>query len=320
MFRKLAPRAGVRVRLEPKYGSVGQIEFRDGRKRYFRGSQFDLNLLGSAVVAQDKDYTNYFLGRMGYPAAPGKAFYGGRWKRPGRDIRAAYRYAKKIGFPVFVKPNGMAQGHGVAKVFTKTEFERAVRSILRKDEIFLVQRPLEGRDYRLLVLDRKVVSAYERFPLSIVGDGRRSVKALLERKRREFLRKRHETIPPAHDFRIRGNLARRGLTLRAVIPKGERLFLLSNANLSTGGEAVDVTDRVHPAFRKIAVAVARDTGLRYCGVDVIVRGSISRPPGQYWILEVNAAPGIEYYASKGKTHAKRVEGVYLKILRLMKRP
>ena len=101
--------------------------------------------------------------------------------------------------------------------------------------------------------------------------------------------------------------------------KGQRVFLLDNANLSTGGDSVDVTETVHPTFKKLAIALTRDMGLRMCGVDLMVNGDISRKPvrGTYWILEINSAPGLDHYAKIGRAQEKIVEDLYLKVLRHM---
>jgi len=70
IFEKIAHQIGAVVVMEPKWNIVGQINFRNGRKRYFRYSSLDLNPLGSSEIAKDKDYANFFMERMGYPIVP----------------------------------------------------------------------------------------------------------------------------------------------------------------------------------------------------------------------------------------------------------
>ncbi|KKW44085.1 MAG: cyanophycin synthetase [Parcubacteria group bacterium GW2011_GWA2_56_21] len=101
--------------------------------------------------------------------------------------------------------------------------------------------------------------------------------------------------------------------------RGEQVFLLDNANLSSGGDAVDVTDDIHPAFKKLAVKLTKDMGLRLCGVDLMVAGAICDAPGRYWILEINAAPGLDHYVKTGKAQQKIVENLYLKVLKSLSR-
>ena len=320
IFRKIAPKIGATVVMEPEWNIVGQIIFKNGRKRYFRASTLDLNPVGASDIAKDKDYANFFMKRMGYPTVPGKTFFSAEHCRAigsRRNIHAAYRYAEKIGFPVIVKPNSGSQGAGVTKVYTKRDFYRAMRFVFIRDRVALVQAPIAGKDYRIVVLDKKVISAYERVPLNIVGDGGSTIRQLLTKKQKQFVATGRDTIIRAEDARIAHNLKRQGFTMRSVIPRGERLYLLDNANLSSGGDALDVTDLIHPGFKKVAVRLTKDMGLRICGVDLMVGGGITEKPSTYWILEVNAAPGLDHYVKTGKAQEKIVEDMYLKVLKAM---
>ena len=306
--------------MEPEWGMVGQITFRSGRRSYFKYNTLDLNPVGASDIAKDKDYANFFMRRMGYPTVPGsKTFFSAEWARaigsPRRSIDAAYRHAQKLGLPVIVKPNSGSQGVAISLVYNKREFYRAVRVVFKNDRVVLVQQPVHGRDYRLVVLDKKVISAYERIPLNVVGDGKSSIGKLLNIKQRRFVASSRDTQIKADDPRIASKLAHQGISFRSVPTKGQRIYLLDNANLSTGGDSVDVTGKVHPAFKKLAVKLTGDMGLRLCGVDLMIDGDISQKPGVFWILEVNAAPGLDHYARMGKAQEKIVETLYLEVLK-----
>jgi D-alanine-D-alanine ligase-like ATP-grasp enzyme len=252
VLQKIAPKIGATVVMEPEWNIVGQIIFKSGRKRYFRYSSLDINRLGSSDIAKDKGFATFFMERMGYHVIPGKTFYSKDWARAidsRDDIDAAYLYAQKLGFPVIVKPNSGSQGTGVALVHTRSQFYRAMRFIFKRDRVALVQRPVHGKDYRVVVLDNRVISAYERIPLNVVGDGVSTVKHLLEKKQRQFVASSRDTRIKMKDPRILEKLKLQGLSLRSVLKKGERVFLLDNANLSTGGDSVDMTEKMHPEFR-----------------------------------------------------------------------
>lgn len=317
---RLAPKAGVRVHIEPQYRYAGQIILKSGQKRYFRGTNFDLNPLGASEIAKDKSYSSYFLRRLGYRVIEGQSFFSREWCKTlqnKRNAYAAFRYAKKLGFPVIVKPNSLSQGAGVCLVHNKKEFLRAVREIEKQDRVFLVQRVAQGRDYRIVVLDREVISAYERLPLMVIGNGRATISSLLRQKQRLFKKQERDTLIKQKDFRIPLRLKHLGMTLRTILPKGTALALLDNRNLSTGGDSIDVTNALHPSFRRLAVNIVRDMGLRYCGVDLMIKGDITKPLRDYQIIEINAAPGIDNYARTGVAQKKIVEGMYLKVLKAM---
>jgi len=322
IMEKVARRLGVTIHIEPKYGYVGQVLLPDGRTRYFRNTNFDLNLLGASEIARDKGYATYFLKHMGYPIPVGDAFFTTRWCKAIGSRRTplmAYRYARRLGFPVIVKPNSKSQGSGVAKVWNKREFLQAVRALEKGERVFLVEKIAPGNDYRIVVLDGRIISAYQRIPLSVVGDGRSTITALLRRKQLEFKHVGRDTVLKPADVRISRTLTHLGLTRRSVLPKGERVFLLANANLSTGGDAVDVTHELHAGWRKLTKRLARDMNLRYVGIDVMVEGTLSEAPGRYGVLEVNAAPGLDNYAAMGKQQERLVEDMYEDVLRAMLR-
>ena len=321
-LKKIAPRIGAKVVLEPVWGKVGQVIFKSGRKRYFRYSTLDLNHMGASDIARDKDYTKFFMKKMGYPVIMGKAFCSDRWAKvigSSLNMKAAYSYAKRLGWPLIVKPNGSSQGRGVAKVASRREFESAFRVASQLGNMIIVERFMVGRDYRIVVLDDKVISAYERIPLSVVGDGINSIRKLLVEKQHEFKRTGRDTIIKMGDPRIRSRLSRFGLSLESHLQVGEKVFLLDNANLSGGGDSIDVTDELSDGFKKLAISVTRDMGLRLCGVDLLTETSISETPvdGSHWIIEINSAPGLDHYASIGKAQQKVVEDLYLQVMRAM---
>lgn len=322
LLKKLAPHVGAKIFLEPEWKVAGQIIFKDGRKSYFRYNTLDLNPVGASEIAEDKDYANFFMQKMGYPIVPGsKTFFSKKRARAigahKRAVDDAYKYAKRLGFPVVVKPNSGSQGTGVAIANNKSEFYRAIRTVLEFDKVALVQKPVHGRDYRLVVLDDKVISAYERIPLNIIGDGKTSIRRLLALKQNKFIVDKRWTRIKIDDPRIAEKLKHQRLTLNSIPAKGKRVHLLDNANLSTGGDAIDVTTKINPAFRNLAIRITKDMNLRLCGVDLMVDGSIEEKPvlGKYWVLEINAAPGLDHYVKNGKAQEKIVEELYLSVLR-----
>ncbi len=128
---------------------------------------------------------------MGYPVIPWKKFYGSlRAKKinSNQTIEKAWAYANSIGLPVFIKPNSKSQGMGVTLVHTKTDFFRVFKQIARMDNVVLVETPIIGKDYRIVVLDNEIISAYERIPLIVIGDGKLTIRQLLKKKQEEFLK------------------------------------------------------------------------------------------------------------------------------------
>ncbi len=323
LIKKLAPKIGAEVVIEPEWGIAAQIIYKNGVVRSLRMYSLDLNHIASADIAKDKDYAKFFMKKRGYPVAEGKTFFSNRWAKTinsKRTLKEAVKYAQKLGYPLIVKPNSQSQGSGVSLVSESTELRRALMEVFKIDKVALVERYMPGRDYRVVVLDGEIISAYERAALSVVGDGKSSVLALLKQKQKIFEKTKRDTKINFSDSRMKNKLKRHGLTFGSVLPKGEKIYLLDNANLSSGGDSLDVTNTISAGFEKIAVNLTRDMGLRIAGVDIMVtKGDITRDPKscKYYIIEINAAPGLDHYVTTGAKQKKIVEDMYLKVLKAL---
>jgi glutathione synthase/RimK-type ligase-like ATP-grasp enzyme len=316
LLKKIGREIGATVLIEPEWGVVGQITFKNGKKSYFRYNTVDLNPVGASDIAKDKDYAAFFMKTMGYPVPHGRAFCSPEWAQAigsKKDTRAARVYAKQIGYPVIVKPNSGSQGSGVALAHTDAQLVRALRVVFQNDKIALVQKPVSGRDYRIVVLDGTIISAYERIPLNVMGDGKSSILRLLRKKQRMFVATNRDTWIKSDDPRISAKLRAQKLRMSSILPIGKQVFLLDNANLSTGGDAFDVTKVIHSSFAKIAARLTRDMGLRLCGVDIIT-ADITKAAKKYCVLEINAGPGLDHYVQSGPEQRKLVEDMYRRVL------
>lgn len=319
IIKKVAEQIGAVVLVDPECTFVGLITFKNGNKTFFRTSRFSINSSGSVAIAKDKGVSSFFLNKFGYKVTEGKTFFSEELCEEianSRDIDAGFYYAKELGFPVIVKPINLSQGIFVTKVYNKQEYYQVAKKILQKTSGFIVERFYNGNDYRIVVLDDEVVSAYQRIPLFIMGDGQSNVLELMQQKQETFIKNGRKEIIDFEDYRIKKKLRRRKLNFNSVIPKNNIVYLLDNANLSTGGEAIDFTENIHPDFQKLAVSITKDMELRLAGVDLLT-SDITLPIVDYTILEVNGAPSLTHYASFGEVQMKRVENLYLKVLKAL---
>ncbi len=323
LIKKLAKKAGAKIVVEPEWKHAAQIIFKNGVVRSLRHYALDLNGVASYKIACDKHFAKFFMKERGYPVAEGQTFPRPDWARAiksKRTISSAPEYAKQLGYPVIVKPNSKNQGTAVCLVWNKKELHRALTEVFKEDKVAIVERYMSGLDYRIVVLDGEIISAYHRIPLSVLGDGKHSIWELLEIKQNFFRSNGRNTHINFKDQRMKIKLHRAGYSLYSIPAKGEKIFLLDNANLSTGGDSEDVTKMIHPRFKKIAVSVTRDMGLRLCGVDVMIcKGDITKNPKDcnYYIIEINAVPGLDHYVASGIAQKKIVEDMYLKVLKAL---
>lgn len=85
-----------------------------------------------------------------------------------------------------------------------------------------------------------------------------------------------------------------------------------------GGDAIELTDKIHSDWSRLVVEITAKMGLRLCGVDILTN-DITLPPADYVVLEINGRPGLNNYAAMGKTQAELVEGLYEKVLLALER-
>lgn len=322
IIRRLAPQLGIMLVSEPEWREAMQITFKNGVRRYLRSTENDINPRGASAIARDKNYARFFIKKMGYSVPRSHTFFRERFRKAigsDRDAAAAAAFAAKIGFPVIVKPNNSGHGKGVFMAQNERDVLRALKDIFLDNDIALVEKYIKGRDYRIVVLQNKVVAAYERIHPFVIGDGVSTVEQLFKKKITALKRLGRDIPLDVTDSRMRHTLSLQKVTLKTVLKKDRKITLLSNANLSSGGDMCDLTAVIHPAFKKLAIDLTHDMGLRFCGVDIICESHISEAPKKYAVLELNSNPGLTHFASIGPKQALIRDNVYISLLKLLEK-
>lgn len=191
---------------------------------------------------------------------------------------------------VVVKPARGEQGRGVSVGLTRIEdVERAVADAREISDRVLVEECFEGQDLRLVVIDHKLTAAAIRRPPCVVGDGRKSLAALIDQQsRRRAAATGGESTIPIDEETLRC-LAASGRTLETVPAAGEEVLVRKTANLHTGGSIHDVTNIVHPKLVEAACRASQAIDIPVTGIDFMVR-SPSQP--DYVFIEANERPGL----------------------------
>jgi cyanophycin synthetase len=261
------------------------------RQKIMRASITGDTSLIAVETAGDKSLAKTLLAAAGIPVPKGAVVL---------SADDAVTEAARLRGPVVTKPLDGNHGRGVTLDLTTPEavrwgFEQARRHGRR----VIVEQQFRGRDYRVLVIDRKVVAVAERQPAQVTGDGARSVEALIAEVNADPRRGvGHEAVMTriVVDDHVRERLEREGLTLQSVPEAGRVVQLRSTANLSTGGSAIDCTDLIHPANAMIARRAAAVVGLDIAGIDFltpdIAKSAFEEGGG---IVEINAAPGFRMH-------------------------
>ena len=310
---------GAKLEVIPDAGNSGRITLASGRVRYFHRLHWDLNTLGAAAIALDKDATGRVLKRLGYTVPTGRAFASEGRLHLVRVTASAYAYAQRLGLPVVLKPNDSSSDQHVNVVYTRAQFYAAAREVFAASGKLLVQRIARGSDCSIVVLDDEVLMASEKTRPYVVGDGHSGIRTLITASRRRQSEAGHPTELRADDVRIKRHLAHAGKTLQTVPKAGQRVELLPCGNLGVGGDVRVVTDVLHPKLRALAIRIVSDMGLRIASLDLVLGQPSDAPPKRCTVLELNAAPGLDTHEREpgwSRRRAERVSKILLALDRL----
>jgi cyanophycin synthetase len=270
-------------------GSLIQLGY--GRNRRLIDAAMTSNTSSIAVdIAANKDLTKSLLGAADIRVPRG---------RRAATLDEALEASTHLRPPFVVKPLDGCQGRGVSLHLRSVEqVTEAFRQAQRYSTTVLIEEQLEGADYRVLVINGQVRAVSLRTPAHVIGDGCNTIAELIRRANQNPLRGEGHERPLTRihiDDLLKALLARTGRTLDSVPDAAEKVVLRDSANLSTGGEAKDVTDLIHPDIRAMCERAARVVGLDICGIDLIAADIAQPLNATGGIVEINASPGLRMH-------------------------
>lgn len=215
-----------------------------------------------------------------------------------------------------VKPRNTNYGTGItvfSKNATKSQILNAVKYAFNFDDNVLIEEYIKGMEYRFLVIDGKCLSVCHRRVASVVGDGKSTIKQLIEEKNKEPWHYLTAT-PVKMDEPVVEFLKLQGYDYDTVLPENKRVFLRTNSNCSTGGESIDMTETMPEYFKQVAEKAAKSFNAKICGVDIIIEDLKKE---NYSIIEINDNPGysINEWPYEGK--GQKIGTAILKLLDLI---
>ncbi len=261
-------------------------------------------------IACNKELTKKMLYSASIPVAKGDIVI---------DEEDLKKCIDRIGFPIVLKPLDGNHGKG-ASINVKT-WEDAIAGLefaKKYSRKIIVERFITGYDFRVLVINNRVVAAAQRVPANVKGDGVNTINKLIETENLDPRRGYgHENVLTeiTVDRDTTDLLDKMGYTLDTIPKKGEIVYLKSTANLSTGGTSIDVTDMMHPENIFLAERISRVIGLDVCGIDIMAE-NLTQPLKENGgvILEVNAAPGFRMHLAPAEGLPRNVAAPVIDML------
>ncbi|MDO5518496.1 MAG: cyanophycin synthetase, partial [Clostridium sp.] len=249
-------------------------------------------------ISCDKLLTKHLLESQNVPVADGDKV---------SNIIDALREAENIGYPVVLKPQFGNKGKNVVlNIKNEKELVEAYTNLRKKQKDIIIEQYFKGNDYRVCVVNNEVVAVSLRIKPFVIGNGRDNLKNLITSLNEDSLRGEDHEKPLTKikfDEELLRCLEKQNIRLDYIPEDGEKIILRENANLSTGGIAIDCTDDICNENIEYCINSAKIVGLDICGVDICTNDigvPIDKKRGI--VMEVNSAPGIRmhHYPSKGQ--------------------
>lgn len=263
----------------------------------------------SADISCDKLLTKELLECQYIPVARGEKVY---------NTISLIKASERIGYPLVLKPQYGSKGSGVIlNIQNERDLLIAYKKLSLEYKDVIVEKYIKGNDYRVCVVDYKVVAVARRIPPFIVGDGEHNIKELIgiinSDPRRGENHERDLTKIKIDDNLI-DCLSKNNLDISSIPQCDEKIYLRENANLSTGGIGIDCTDEICRENIDICIRCAKALGLDICGIDLCTE-DISIPLfNNGVVVEVNAAPGIRMHHHPYSGESRDVAGAIVDMM------
>ena len=289
---------GINYNVLNEAKSVVELEYNGKKEFVIEGNKTDRDTYIFPIITDDKFTSKQIMKNAGL-SVPNAILLDTDMDEEDIDNLVSPFYNKTL----VVKPRNTNYGTGItvfAKKASKKQILDAIKYAFKFDNNILIEEYVKGMEYRFLVVDGKCLSIAHRRIASVVGDGKSTIKELIEEKNKEpwhFL----TGTPVKMDEPVVEYLKLQNYTFDSIIPNDKRVFLRTNSNCSTGGESIDMTPIMPSKFKKIAEKAAKAFDAKICGVDIIIN---DLEKDDYSIIEINDNPGYSInewpYEGKGE--------------------
>jgi cyanophycin synthetase len=278
-----------------------------GKSWYVRGSRTSFQSSVGKTIADYKPLTKQVLSHFQLPT--------GKWVMITSEEGVTDQVRTLLTglpYPVVMKP--LNERHGKDVVVGLETVDDVIQHY-RAGTSVLIEEQLSGEEYRVVCVDYQFVAAAYRKPAYVVGDGVHSITELVAEKNKHPWRgegHQNNLTKIVVDASVEEFMKEQGFTATDIPPAGQEVLLRKTANLSTGGEAWNISDQVHPQNKQLFEEIARRCDLNVIGIDVMCQ-DITQPivhQSKAGIIEVNASPGL-------RMHHFPIQGEAVNVARLI---
>jgi len=262
----------------------------NGQSWYTRGSRTSFQSSVGKTIADYKPLTKKVLTHFKLPTAASVLIHS----------EVDLKLMADLHFPVVMKP--VAGGHGKDVIVGLNDLEAVKKNWIsfKPNQTVLVEEMLVGTEYRVICIDYRFVACAFRKPAYVSGNNQKTIEELVAEKNQHPWRgtghTNNLTLITIDDL-VNEYLESQNLTLASVPVQNQEVLLRRTANLSTGGEAWDVTKTVCEENKQLFEKIARVCDLNICGIDVMCN-TLAKPLStqpKAGVIEVNASPGLRMH-------------------------
>lgn len=222
---------------------------------------------------------------------------------------------------IVIKPKSTNFGLGISIFpgeYSREDYDKAVEIAFREDSSILIEEFMTGKEYRFLVIGEEVVGILHREPANVIGNGESTIEELVFEKNKDPLRGRGYKTP-LEKIKL-GEieemfLKNQGLSFKYIPKNGEKIYLRENSNISTGGDSIDFTDKIHPSYKEVALKSAKAVKALICGVDMVIDNIEEEAKEKnHGIIELNFNPAIHIHCFPYKGESRKAGEKILDLL------
>lgn len=282
---------------------IHTLKFQDQIKYYYNQKP-SIVKIHAEYICKNKPVTKEFLRQNNISIPKGYILTN---KDPQSYWSQVYNSLQK---PIIIKPTNGSKAKNVFTDITNKKEYIAIITKFRKIEQtdLLVEEMFKAPEYRILATNKKILGIIKRIPANITGNGKSTIKQLIEKKNAQPIRNNPNS--PYKKIKINQKVTNflkdQNLNLQTILSPNQQVFLLPQTAVSidNGGDTIDVTDLAHPSIKKIAIqAIKSIPGLSYTGIDLLTKDiTKQQTSSSYSILELNTNPRISWqeFPSVGK--------------------
>ena len=309
-----AIKSGLKVSIIDENDQFIRLESKEHVEYVKNGNMTSKDSYISPLIMENKVVTKKVLAEKGFRVPKGYEV------SSIEEALQKFNYIKNK--PIVIKPKSTNFGLGITIFKNGTSslenYTKAIEFALKEDKDILIEEFIEGTEYRFFVIEGKTEAVLLRVPANVTGDGKHTIRELVEMKNANPLRGDAKKTP-LKKIELgeieQLQLSEQGLNFESILAENEVAYLRENSNITTGGDSIDMTDEVHESYKKLAVEIAEAMMAKVCGVDLIIpniKDECSKD--NYGVIEANFNPMMMMHIYP---HAGESRRLSLNVLRML---